>query len=59
MAYLLIKTHEYFIVWLITHYRFEVVTRADYEQTHWVGRMEQGHELGWHPNRKGWVAEVL
>lgn len=28
--YLLIsvRTHEYFIVWLITHYRFEVVTRA-------------------------------
>lgn len=33
---LLIRTHEYFIVWLITHYRFEVVTRTvDYEQTHW------------------------
>lgn len=58
--YLLIRTHEYFIVWLITHYRFEVVTHTvDYEQTHWVGRMEQGHELGWGPNRKGWVAEVL
>lgn len=46
-----------FIVWLINHYRFEVVTRTvDYEHTHWVGRKEQGRGRGWGPDRKGWVA---